>query len=148
MSRTGLDVNVSAGLLAQGSMADICRELNLSENADGLMINQSGELVLFPVGAFLPWQRNGAAIDYIWLGGGPLTLSYSPDGHDAGAVHLGPDKMQHHQPSYQLAADIWHTAESLGAWSLLKGAFAAGQYRVERAAEDWFPTPRPAKNGG
>lgn len=123
--------------------AELCAELRLSENADGLFVNQDASLMLFPVGAFLPWQRRTGAMHLTWQGGAPLTLSFSADGHDAAAVHLGPDAALHQKLSHQLDAHVWHTAEGLGAWSLV--ACAADDGMIEKAAADWFPTPRAAR---
>ncbi len=124
---------------ANMQQADICAELQLQENQDGLWVNKAQTLLLFPVGGFLPWQKADADVTFFWRGGAPLAFSFSPDGHDAAAVHLGPKPELHQQPDHALAANVWHTGESLGNWTLLE---RQGTGQIEKAAADWFPTPR------
>lgn len=135
-----LPTGFSVERLKDGQESDIRTALNLSETEDGLFTGQDATLILFPVGAFLPWQKADMAITWHWLAGAPLAFSYSADGHDAAALHLGPRTELHQHESHDLPAGVWHTAESLGNWSLL--ACNTPNRTIERAAPDWFPTPR------
>lgn len=138
--------NYSAdGFAATMRAADICAELNLVENEDGLWVNDTQTLILLPVGGYMPWQKADCALDFIWRGGAPMAFSFSADGHDAAAVHLGPQEALHQKLQHRLAAEIWHTGESLGNWTLLERR--GGFERIEKAAPDWFPTPRPGADG-
>lgn len=147
-------IGVSADLLksglANGRAQDVCAELGLSEDADGLFVSADKQLLLFPVGAYYPWQKADLPLQFHWLGGAPLAFSFSADGHDAAAVHLGPQSQLHQIEQHALDANVWHTGESLGNWSLLqRDGLTAEQAdnAIERAADDWFPTPRQAMKG-
>lgn len=53
---------------------------------------------LLAADAFSHWHRVDAAEAWHWYAGGPLALSMSADGHDAEAVHLGPDLTRNQRP--------------------------------------------------
>jgi uncharacterized protein len=54
-----------------------------------------------------------------WYAGAPLTLTLSPDGHDAETRLLGPDLAAGQQPQAIVPAGLWQMAESRGAWTLV-----------------------------
>lgn len=132
-----------ADRLAALQATEVCAELQLAETPDGLFASADAGMILFPVGMFLPWQRSAAALAYHWLAGAPLAFSFSADGHDAAALHLGGNADLHQCAAHHLAPQVWHTAESLGAWTLL-GRDSDNDEPIERAAANWFPTPRAA----
>ena len=90
------------------------------------------------------WHRVDAAEGWHWYAGAPLVLTTSPDGHDAAAVHLGPDLRAGQRPFALVPAGWWQTAVSLGRWTLVgctvSPAFDFAGF--ELAPPDWRPTPR------
>ncbi len=90
------------------------------------------------------WHRIDATEIWHWYAGAPLALTVSPNGHDAWAVHLGPDLAAGQRPQAIVPAGAWQTAESLGAWTLL-GCTVSPAFRFEGfelAPPDWRPAPR------
>lgn len=90
------------------------------------------------------WHRVDATELWIWQAGGPLVLTTSPDGHDAGAVHLGPDPGLHQSLQRVVPAGHWQTAASLGAWTLAT-CVVSPAFRFEGfelAPPGFRPTPR------
>ncbi len=130
------------------SQEAICARLGLQPQNDGTFAHQDAtrRLLLLPLGELLPWQKADAAVTFQFLAGDALALSWSADGHNAEAAHIG-TSLPHHRITQEIAAHVWMTAESLGTWSLvaLEGAHAAT--RFEAAAPDWFPTPIAAIQG-
>lgn len=90
------------------------------------------------------WHRVDATEIWHWYAGAPLALTVSPNGHDAYAVHLGPDLTAGQRPQAIVPPQAWQTAESLGRWTLVgctvSPAFAFEGF--ELAPHDWRPTPR------
>ncbi len=99
---------------------------------------------LLDVGEVSEWHRVDAAEIWLWHAGAPLVLTVSPNGHDAEAVHLGPDLARGQQPQRVVPAGQWQTATSLGAWTLVSctvsPAFSFDGF--EMAPPGWRPVPR------
>jgi len=72
----------------------------------------AGTAIYFLLAAdeFSHWHRVDAAEAWHWYAGGPLALSLSPDGHDAEAVHLGPDLSRHQRPFALVPKGWWQSA--------------------------------------
>ncbi|MFE1600651.1 cupin domain-containing protein [Methylobacterium sp. ID0610] len=99
---------------------------------------------LLDVGETSEWHRVDASEIWLWHAGAPLVLTMSPNGHDAEALHLGPDLARGQRPQIVVPAGHWQTATSLGAWTLVSCTVAPG-FRFEgfeMAPPDWRPAPR------
>ncbi|HYF08765.1 MAG TPA: cupin domain-containing protein [Acetobacteraceae bacterium] len=95
------------------------------------------------------WHRVDAAECWHWYAGGPLALTISSDGHDATAVHLGPDLGLNQRPFALVPRGAWQTAVSLGRWTLV-GCTVSPAFRFEgfeMAPADWRPMPRGGSAG-
>jgi predicted cupin superfamily sugar epimerase len=92
------------------------------------------------------WHRVDAVEIWHWHAGAPLVLTISENGHDATALHLGPDLAGGQRPQAIVPAGAWQTATSLGAWTLVGCTVAPGFdfAGFELAPPDWRPTPRPS----
>lgn len=99
---------------------------------------------LLALDEFSAWHRVDAAEIWHWYAGAPLVLTTSPNGHDAGAHHLGPDLARGQRPQVAVPAGHWQTATSLGAWTLVGCTVSPGFdfAGFEMAPPDWRPTPR------
>ena len=103
---------------------------------------------LLCAGEYSHWHRVDSVEIWHWYGGAPLTLTISPNGEDAEAVHLGPDLLARQRPQAIVPPNAWQTAESLGAWTLV-GCTVAPAFefsKFELAPPDWFPRPRAARS--
>ena len=99
---------------------------------------------LLDVGEVSDWHRVDAVEVWHWHAGAPLVITTSPNGHDATAVHLGPEIAAGQRPQVVVPAGHWQTATSLGAWTLV-GCTVAPGFRFEGfelAPPGWRPTPR------
>jgi predicted cupin superfamily sugar epimerase len=96
------------------------------------------------------WHRVDAVEVWHWHAGAPLVLTISENGHDAAAVHLGPDLASGQRPQAIVPAGAWQTATSLGAWTLVGCTVAPGFdfAGFELAPPGWRPTPRAAGGAG
>ena len=101
---------------------------------------------LLEVDQFSHWHRVDAAETWHFYAGGPLSLTLSPDGHDAEAHLLGPDVLAGQTPQLTVPEGWWQCATSMGAFSLVGCTVAPGFTfeGFEMAAPDWRPTPRKA----
>ena len=101
---------------------------------------------LLDAGEHSHWHRIDAAEIWHWYAGGPLSLTLSPDGHDAAAHVLGPEIMAGQRPQLVVPPGWWQTAVSLGGWTLAGCTVAPGFdfAGFEMAPEDWRPRPRDA----
>lgn len=128
--------------------AAVCQKLNLRPQADGTFVRQDGaqRLLLLPLGEILPWQKADTAIEARFIAGAAMALSWSADGHNAQAAHLG-TQLPHHRAAQTLEENVWLTAESLGAWSLIVLHGAHEKTIFTPAPADWFPTPMAAPRG-
>jgi uncharacterized protein len=64
------------------------------------------------------WHRLDAAEIWHWYAGATLRLSLAVDGR-VESVRLGSDLLGGERPQGVVAAGVWQSAQSLGAWSLL-----------------------------
>jgi hypothetical protein len=116
----------------------------LAKDALGMRIDDCHALLLLPVGEIIAWQNYGGALRFSFIAGAPAAFSWSPDGHDAQAAHLGAATHLHQKPEVALDSETWFTSETLGNWSLLQVASPTplAELTCEKAADDWFPKPR------
>jgi predicted cupin superfamily sugar epimerase len=103
-------------------------------------------LIYFLLGAgdVSEWHRVDATEVFHYYAGAPLVLTQSPNGHDAFALHLGPDVLAGQHPQIVVPANHWQTATSLGAWTLV-GCTVAPAFDFagfEMAPPNWRPMPR------
>jgi predicted cupin superfamily sugar epimerase len=82
----------------------------------------------------------------IWrfYAGAPLSLTVSPNGHDAEAGLLGPEVAAGQRPQRLAPAGRWRCAASMGAWTLAGRTVSPGFdfAGFELAPPDWRPVPR------
>lgn len=99
---------------------------------------------LLDTGEFSHWHRVDATEIWHWYAGAPLSLSLSPDGHDAQAHVLGPMLGAGQQPQRIVPPHWWQCATSLGAWTLCGCTVSPGFdfAGFEMAPPDWRPVPR------
>ena len=99
---------------------------------------------LLEAGDVSHWHRVDATEIWHWYAGGPLSLTLSPNGHDAEAMLLGPELAAGQRPQRIVPKDWWQTATSMGAWTLVGCTVSPGfQFEgFEMAPPDWRPTPR------
>lgn len=99
---------------------------------------------LLDVGEHSHWHRVDAAEIWHWYAGSPLSLTVSPDGHDAEAWVLGPEIMAGQLPQRVVSPGWWQTATSLGGWTLVGCTVSPGfEFEgFEMAPPDWRPVPR------
>jgi hypothetical protein len=111
---------------------------------DGQRAHSTAIYYLLKAGEVSAWHRVDAVEVWHWYGGGPLALTVSENGHDASAIHLGPEISMGQRPQGIVPAGAWQTAESLGAWTLVGCTVAPGFVfeKFEMAPPDWFPKPR------
>lgn len=112
--------------------------------ADGSRGSGTAIYYLLQVDEVSAWHRIDATEIWHWYAGAPLALTISPNGHDAHAVHLGPDLASGQRPQATVPPHAWQTAESLGRWTLV-GCTVSPSFRFdgfELAPRDWRPTPR------
>ncbi len=140
--------------------AEIIRALNLQPHPEGGHYAETWRDVpegggrgagtaiyyLLQAGELSRWHRVDATEIWHWYAGGPLALTISPNGHDAAAIHLGPEIAVGQRPQAIVPAGAWQTAESLGAWTLV-GCTVSPAFRFEGfelAPDNWRPMPRPS----
>ncbi len=137
---------------------DIIRALDLAPHPEGGWYRetwraQAGEgerpagtsiYYLLDVGDFSHWHRVDAAEIWHWYAGAPLSLSVSPDGHDAQAHIIGPEIAAGQRPQHIVPVNWWQSATSLGAWTLCGCTVSPGFSfdGFEMAPPDWRPVPR------
>jgi len=99
---------------------------------------------LLDAGDFSHWHRVDAAEVWHWYAGGPLSLTLSPDGHDAEAHVLGPEIAAGQRPQLVVPPGWWQTATSLGHFTLVGCTVSPGfEFSgFELAPADWRPVPR------
>ena len=93
---------------------------------------------------FSHWHRIDSTEIWHWYAGAPLSMTVSPNGHDAQSIHLGPEIAIGQRPQYIIPPEWWQTATSLGHWSLMGCTVSPGfEFSgFEMAPNDWRPTPR------
>lgn len=99
---------------------------------------------LLEAGDFSHWHRVDATEIWHWYAGAPLSLSVSPNGHDAEAMVLGPEFGSGQRPQRIVPEGWWQAATSLGPWTLVGCTVSPGfQFDgFEMAPPDWRPSPR------
>lgn len=100
---------------------------------------------LLEAGEVSHWHRvRDAAEVWHYHAGAPLSLTLSPNGHDASSYRLGINLAMGERPQIVVPADCWQTATSLGHWTLVGCTVAPGFdfSAFELAPPDWRPTPR------
>jgi len=122
------------------------RETWRAEAAEGERAAGTAIYYLLEAGEVSHWHRVDATEIWHWYAGAPLSLTVSPNGHDAEATILGPEFATEQRPQRIVPAGWWQTACSLGAWTLVgctvSPGFEFGSF--ELAPPDWRPTPRTA----
>ena len=90
------------------------------------------------------WHRVDATEIWHWYAGGPLSMTVSPNGHDAESFLLGPEIAAGQRPQRIVPPHWWQTSTSMGAWTLVGCTVSPGfQFEgFEMAPPDWRPTPR------
>lgn len=100
---------------------------------------------LLEAGEVSHWHRvTDAAEVWHFYAGGPLSITLSPNGHDAQSHRLGINFAMGERPQIVVPAGWWQTATSLGHWTLVGCTVAPGFdfTGFELAPPDWRPTPR------
>ena len=117
-----------------------------AEAAEGERAAGTAIYYLLEAGDNSHWHRVDAAEIWHWYAGGPLSLTISPNGHDAEAIHLGPEIAIGQRPQFIVPAGAWQAATSLGAWTLCGCTVSPGfEFSgFEMAPPDWRPVPREA----
>lgn len=142
--RTDPDAVIAALGLARHPEGGWYRETWRDAPADGSRGAGTAILFLLKADEVSHWHRIDATEIWHWHGGAPLVLTLSRDGHDAEAVHLGPDLAARQWPQRIVPARWWQTAASLGRWTLagctVSPAFTFAGF--ELAPADWRPVPR------
>ena len=115
-----------------------------AEAAEGQRAAGTAIYYLLEAGDVSHWHRVDAAEIWHWYAGGPLSLTLSPNGHDAEAMVLGPELNSGQRPQRIVPAGWWQAAASLGAWTLVGCTVSPGfEFSgFEMAPPDWRPTPR------
>ena len=121
------------------------RETYRHAPADGGRGASTAIYYLLAAGDLSAWHRVTEADEFWhWYAGAPLTLTTSPNGHDASALRLGPNLARGERPQAVVPAGHWQTAEPLGAWTLC-GCTVAPAFSfdaLEMAPPAWRPVPR------
>lgn len=106
----------------------------------------AGWRVALELGGLLAWHRWAGPVAVRWLDGDPAVLSYSENGHDAAARHLG---ARGDGAPLTLPAGTWLTAETLGRHTILRLTPAGDEPlgTPDWAPDGWRPTPRPPGGG-
>jgi predicted cupin superfamily sugar epimerase len=120
------------------------RETWRAPAADGARSAGTAIYYLLEADQFSHWHRVDADETWHFYAGAPLSLTVSPNGHDAEARLLGPNVLAGQAPQITVPAGWWQCATSVGAWTLV-GCTVAPGFRFEgfeMAPPDWRPTPR------
>ena len=115
-----------------------------ADTAGGERASGTSIYYLLDAGDVSHWHKVDATEIWHWYAGGPLSLTLSPNGHDAEAVTLGPELHTGQRPQRIVPAGWWQTAASLGQWTLVGCTVSPGfEFSgFEMAPPDWRPTPR------
>lgn len=87
------------------------------------------------------WHKVDASEIWLWHAGAPLSLSVSEDGVSTRSFRLGPNIRGSEKPQIVIPAEVWQTAESLGAWTLVSCVVAPGfEFSgFQMAPDGWYP---------
>jgi hypothetical protein len=148
--------------LANLSAAEIMRLLELAPHPEGGFYRETfrdariegGRAVstaiyfLLPAGQISAWHRVDAAEIWHFYAGAPLALDISVSGETATRRLLGPDLAKGQRPQLVVPADVWQSAASLGAWTLVGCTVAPGfEFSAFTLASPDFD-PERSQNGG
>ncbi len=104
--------------------------------------NETGIYRLIGVGDFIGWHQLPVSTLWRHEAGAALTLSQSSDGFQANAVCLDRQSIS---PSLSVGENVWQTAESLGAWSLVSCVYEPALAHtdlidaIKLAPDNWYP---------
>ncbi len=86
------------------------------------------------------WHRVDAAEVWHFYAGAPLTLVMAGS-NGADTIRLGPDILAGERPQAVVPPNVWQSAQSLGAWTLVGCTVSPGFdfSGFELAPEDWSP---------
>ena len=120
------------------------RETWRADAPDGGRAAGTAIYYLLEADQFSHWHRVDAAEIWHFYAGAPLSLTLSPNGHDAEAHLLGPDVLAGQKPQLVVPAGWWQCATSMGAFTLVGCTVSPGFVfeGFELAPPDWRPTPR------
>ena len=120
------------------------RETWRAEATEGERASGTAIYYLLEAGDVSHWHRVDAAEVWHYYAGGPLSLTVSPNGHDAEAWRLGPEIMAGQRPQLIVPPGWWQCATSLGAFTLVGCTVSPGFTfeGFEMAPPDWRPVPR------
>jgi predicted cupin superfamily sugar epimerase len=121
------------------------RETWRAEAAPGERAAGTAIYYLLEADQFSHWHRVDAAEIWHFYAGAPLSLSLSPNGHDAEAHLLGPDVLAGQKPQVIVPPGWWQCATSMGPFTLVGCTVSPGFdfAGFEMAPPDWRPVPRP-----
>jgi uncharacterized protein len=120
------------------------------DGASGERGHSTAIYYLLEAGDCSEWHRvKDAAEVWHFYAGAPLSITLSPNGHDAESHRLGPDILMGQRPQIVVPAGWWQTACSLGEYTLVGCTVAPGFMfdQFEMAEPNWRPTPRPSSGG-
>ena len=109
--------------------------------ADGTRGSGTAIYYLLSAGEVSRWHRVDATEIWHWHAGAPLTLALWDGQGAVRTVRLGPDLTAGERPQAIVPADVWQSAESTGAWTLV-GCTVSPAFRFsgfEVAPDDWRP---------
>lgn len=96
---------------------------------------------LLEAGEYSHWHRVDAAEIWHWHAGAPLQLELSTDGIAQTAIRLGADIARGERPQGIVQPQVWQSARSCGAWTLVGCTVAPGFEfsRFQMAPPGWKP---------
>ena len=120
-----------------------CETYRDPEGRDG-RAHSTAIYYLLAAGDFSHWHRVDAVEVWHYYAGAPLSLTLSHDGHEAVAYRLGANLKAGERPQLVVPKNVWQTATSLGAWTLVGCTVAPGFSfeGFEMAPPDWRPMPK------
>lgn len=89
----------------------------------------------------IQWRQVSETLKILWLGGDPLVLTVSVNGHDAEALYMPLNKKE-----FIIKEKSWYTIESLGKSSEV--GLIPSHVEEEVAPLNWRPTPRASQKSG
>ena len=93
------------------------------------------KIITLDLEKYITWRKPNKALTIFFASGDPFVVTVSKNGHDATADHISRSS-----GSFEIPANTWFTAETLGRESVLK--VDPGDYSELIAPDDWRPSPR------